>query len=548
VPVTSHKTQQVVAFVAIQIDISSFEDNVEYAIKTNPGLTALSLYSSDGMIMASSVASQVGQNLAVAQKSLFGDNVNDILASIKSGKPYRGSSYSSTLKTYVDYEVFPYAVGTAGTNWAVIVGSSRSQMLADVTQLTWFTLIAAIAIIIVITVILFIIISRTTKPITTVSDTLKDISEGEGDLTRTVNIKSKDEVGDLAGYFNETLAKIRKIVLTIKDEAASLYDIGNDLASNMTETASAMNEITGNIDSIKGRVVNQSASVTETSSTMEQITGNIEKLSETIQNQSASVSQASSAIEEMMANIQSVTQTLVKNVENVKALSEASQSGHEGLQEVAGEIQEIARESEGLMEINAVIDNIASQTNLLSMNAAIEAAHAGEAGKGFAVVADEIRKLAENSSGQSKTINEVLKKITDSIEKISTSTTAVLTRFDAIAHGVTTVAEQEQTIRSAMEEQTEGSRQILDGVAKVRDITTQVKNSAQEMLEGSRQVVTESRNLEAVTEEISNGINEMAGGADQINTTVVHVNDISGRNKDGITVLTEAVAKFRVES
>ncbi|MDR1930116.1 MAG: methyl-accepting chemotaxis protein, partial [Treponema sp.] len=212
---------------------------------------------------------------------------------------------------------------------------------------------------------------RIAAPIQTVAATLKDISEGDGDLTKTLNIRSKDEIGDLALYFNATLEKIKNLVSTIKSQSAALFDIGNELASNMTETAAAVNEITANIQSIKGRVINQSAGVNETNATMEQITVSIDKLTGHVENQSTSVAQSSSAIEEMLASIQSVIQTLVKNADNVKELMGASEVGRTGLQEVAADIQEIARESEGLLEINSVMQNIASQTNLLSMNAAI---------------------------------------------------------------------------------------------------------------------------------------------------------------------------------
>jgi methyl-accepting chemotaxis protein len=213
---------------------------------------------------------------------------------------------------------------------------------------------------------------------------------------------------------------------------------------------------------------------------------------------------------------------------------------------VAADMQEIVRDSEGLLEINSVMENIASQTNLLSMNAAIEAAHAGDAGKGFAVVADEIRKLAESSSEQSRTIGTVLKKIKTSIDKITASTGNVLTKFEAIDSSVKTVTEQEDTIRNAMEEQGEGSKQILEGIGEVNEITRQVKSGSNEMLEGAKEVIQESNNLEKATQEITSGMNEMASGAEQINVAVNHVNEISGKNREGIDALIREVSRFKV--
>jgi len=220
--------------------------------------------------------------------------------------------------------------------------------------------------------------------------------------------------------------------------------------------------------------------------------------------------------------------------------------GHTSLVGAADDIHEIARDSEGLLAINRVIKDIASQTNLLSMNAAIEAAHAGDYGRGFAVVADEIRKLAESSSAQSKTISSVLKKIKGSIDKVGSTTDDTLTRFNVIDADIKTVTEQEGNIRNAMEEQNEGSKHILEAVSQLNEITRQVKDESEQMLQGSREVIKESRNLENVTHEIEGGINEIALGAEQINEAVNMVNDITVKNRENINFLVKEVSLFKV--
>jgi methyl-accepting chemotaxis protein len=314
----------------------------------------------------------------------------------------------------------------------------------------------------------------------------------------------------------------------------------------MTQAAAAVTQINDNTENIKKRVMNQSASVTETNGTMKRISGNIEKLSDHVDNQSNSVTQSSSSVEQMLANIQSVTNTLLNNDSNMKNLAAAADTGRSGFQEVVTDIQEIARESEGLLEINSVMENIASQTNLLSMNAAIEAAHAGESGKGFAVVAAEIRKLAESSSAQSKTISTVLKKIKSSIDKITSSTNVVLNKFTDIDSGVKTVSQQEEAIRLSMEEQNEGSKHILEAISRLRELTGQVKTGSEEMQDGSRQIIKESQRLEQATAEISGGMNEMGDKVTQISTAVDKADTISVEIKRNIKVLVSEVEKFKV--
>ncbi|MCL2601577.1 MAG: methyl-accepting chemotaxis protein, partial [Treponema sp.] len=432
------------------------------------------------------------------------------------------------------------------TDWYSIVVCPIDDFYTATTRLLEINLILGGLVIIILGIAISFIILKTTKPISNVANTLKDISQGEGNLTGVIPENGNDEISRMSHYFNETTKKIRGMIISIIGETRALSETGSDLADDMTQTKSAMNDIYSNIVGIKSRMINQSASVAETNATMEQITGNINKLNNYVEKQASSVSLSSSAIQQMLSNVEMVTQTLVKNGENVGELTGASEVGRAGLLNVVSDIREIAKESEGLLEINAVMENIASQTNLLSMNAAIEAAHAGETGRGFAVVAGEIRKLAESSSAQSKMISDVLKKIKGSIDKITSSTDKVLQNFEAIDSKVKTVAEQEENIRHAMEEQNEGNKQILEAIVSVNETTQMVKNVTQEMLVGAKEVIEEAGSLEKATAEITNGVNEMSSGAEHINTAMGRVNDLSLRNRGYIETLMTEVSRFKV--
>ena len=545
-PIINDSIKQAVGGIAYLMNIDSLQQTLEETVKNNEEITAMGLFANDGTVLAHSFKDRIGKNMKDTE-GFLGDDLPDAIKSVIGGNTYFSASYSAAMRTTLETFFSPLRIGNSDAFWSVMIAAREDYILSEVNDLTKLTIIIAVIIAAAVAVLVYFVLHFTMMPVVNVAATLKDIAQGEGDLTVKIPEKGKDEITELSHYFNQTIEKIRALIVIIKNEAGILSGIGSELASNMNETAAAVNEITANIQSIKGRVINQSASVTETNATMEQVTNNIKKLNSNIEEQNTHVSQASAAIEEMVANITSVTETLIKNNSNVKNLTNASEDGRSGLQEVASDIKEISRESEGLLEINSVMENIASQTNLLSMNAAIEAAHAGESGKGFAVVADEIRKLAESSSEQSKTISTVLKKIKESIDKITKSTENVLNKFEAIDTNVRTVAQQEDVIRRAMEEQEEGSKQTLEGITNVKEVTRQVKGGSTEMLEGSQEVIKESLNLEKVTQEITSGMNEMATGAEQINIAVTQVNDISVKNREAIDKLIKEVNRFKVE-
>ncbi|MHB9294567.1 putative methyl-accepting chemotaxis protein [Pillotina sp. SPG140] len=542
-PVKDKGTQ--IGSVGISFRLSKIQEIAETIKPFGDGYAFV--FSNGGIVAAHPDPERIGKNMRESEIDTFGAFLDTAVDAVTHGTKTAFSVSSPQSQEVIQYYSVPFTIGQSPKPWTLVVGVSRNTIMAPVYRMLRLSIIIGVLTVLLMSGAVMLIIARSiNKPITTLSSLLKNISEGEGDLTKTISLTVRDEIGDLAHYFNRTIEKIKHLVIAIKNQADGLSHTGTDLAANMNQTAASIHQITANIRNIKTQIGNQRKSVKGTSSTMGRVVTGIDVLNAQLHQQTDCVSQSSSAIEQMLANINSVTQTLIKNGENVVRLAESSEKGRNSLAEVSADIQTIARESAGLLEINAVMESIASQTNLLSMNAAIEAAHAGESGKGFAVVADEIRKLAESSGEQSKTISTILKNIKGSIDKITRSTEAVLQDFTIISEGVKTVTEQETSVRNAMEEQGNGSKQIFESIKTLHTLSDAVKSSADTMQTASQEALKESGSLQRITEEIGNGMQEMTVGAEQINGAVDRVNTISVDTKRQIEVLMQEVSRFKV--
>ena len=248
-----------------------------------------------------------------------------------------------------------------------------------------------------------------------------------------------------------------------------------------------------------------------------------------------------------MPNITSVTSILNKNAQFIEELLETSNSGKEGIKAVADIINKIETDSQGLIEASNIIQNVASQTNLLAMNAAIEAAHAGDAGRGFAVVSDEIRKLAESSSEQGKNISSVLNNLKIDISTVFGLSGKSQEQFENILEKILNVKNQETVIKNAMEEQSAGSSQILSALQDIKDTTAKVEKGSSDMNDNSIEISNGIENLSNIALEINNGMEEMASGAEEVNTAVQNVNKITQKTRSNINNLSVEVEKFIID-
>ena len=394
---------------------------------------------------------------------------------------------------------------------------------------------------------LLVIITRAmvARPLTATADSLKRVAQGDGDLSLRMPENRSDEVGRLPRHVNKFVSNLSEIVSSIQEASERLAANAGELDQSTDETRDSASSINGVVGQVATLIQEQESSVGQSSAAIEEITGNISSLESNIGTLSDNIEDSASAVEEMTASISSITRNLEQVDQFVGKLVESSEHGRSTLTRVTDRIGEVAEQSEQLQQANQLIAKISAQTNLLAMNAAIEAAHAGEYGHGFAVVADEIRQLAENSAEQSKIISGELKKTGEYVNNAVSASKEADEAFSSMQKMVSTVSELETTVRDSMQEQEQGSQAVRDNLETMRDMGGQVRGGIAEISTGSKAILEEITKLVEISRQVNALIEEIASGSDMITASMDSVSSMSNQNRTLVEQVKSQTGRFK---
>ena len=433
-----------------------------------------------------------------------------------------------------------------GTPWSLAFAIPASEVFATAKTIEKSMIVCAIVIALILIATAYVSVYWQLRPLKKVVKNINEIASGNADLRHRIRVKSDDEVGAVTSGFNNFIEKLQNIMKDIKSSRVDIDSAEERLKQGLETAMDSISVITKDIQAVDETLETQTKYVNGTARSVGKIAQNIAQLEQLVDEQGMNADSAGTAIGDMLDSINAVNDSVASLSESFDSLENLSNAGIEKQSEMNTAIGEIESQSRMLLEANSIIANIAGQTNLLSMNAAIEAAHAGEAGQGFAVVADEIRKLSENSSRQSRSIGHQLAAIKDSIARVVQASEETSLTFGSVNEKIKATDSLVKQIHSAMEEQKSGSVQIGDALREMNHSTSEVKNASREMADGNEAILQEVMHLKTSNDAMNESVRNMQNSTNVMSDTSENLKNIVGGMRNAITKIGSQIDNFEV--